>query len=48
MRRKILLYILTLMLGTVYGFAQDNPVIGVLKPLSMLNFQVNGTEMETQ
>ena len=31
MKRKILLYILTLMLGTVYGFAQDNPVIWGIK-----------------
>ena len=31
MKRKILIYILTLMLGTVYGFAQDNPVIWGIK-----------------
>ena len=31
MKRKILLCILTLMLGTVYGFAQDNPVIWGIK-----------------
>lgn len=31
MKRKILLYIFALMLGTVYGFAQDNPVIWGIK-----------------
>ena len=31
MKRKILLYILTLMLGAVYGFAQDNSVIWGIK-----------------
>lgn len=31
MKRKILLYIFALMLGSVYGFAQDNPVIWGIK-----------------